>query len=390
MKENLQKKITSAAFVVFLALFAAVTVILPDAEISRTERRPLEKRPRLTAAAVMDGSYMRSMEDYLKDQFAGREGFRSLKASFETKGLGKWDSGGYFRAGDSIYKLEPELKEKNIVRAGKNFQAIADQYFIDANIYYSIIPDRNYYAEEAEEYPSLDHERLETLMKEQMGEAGYLSLFGSLREEDYYRTDLHWRQERISGAADTLLKGMGAPFPQKTGTKSVQEKETSGNSVMAEKNSKYRVHTALASFLGGYAGASAFRVKPEELNYITNDVIDHALLYDYEKNAYVEIYAKERMTGTDPYDFFLWGARALLTLTNQKAEEGSKRLLLFRDSFGSSIAPLLLEGYREITLVDLRYVSADYALALLGETEYDDVLFLYSETLLNHSDSMKF
>ena len=38
----------------------------------------------------------------------------------------------------------------------------------------------------------------------------------------------------------------------------------------------------------------------------------------------------------------------------------------FRDSFGSSIAPLLAEYYEEVTLVDLRYVSASHALELLG------------------------
>lgn len=390
MKENLQSRITSAAFVVFLAGFAALTAILPDAGISKTERRPMEKRPRPSVEAVMDGSYMRNMEVYLKDQFIGRENFRSLKALFETKGMGKWDSGGYYRNGDSIYKLEPELNEKNIVRAGKNFRAIADRYLKDAGIYYSIIPDRNYFMEESGDYPALDHGRLEGLLKGEMGENGYISLYGSLEGEDYYRTDLHWRQERIFRAADTLLKGMNTPLRRNTGTQSGEGTEAAGNSSMEGINRSGRIHTASAEFLGGYAGASAFCVKPEELNYITNDVIDHALLYDYEKSAYVELYAKERINGTDPYDFFLWGARALLTLTNRKAEEGSKKLLLLRDSFGSSIAPLLLEGYQEITLVDLRYVSADYAARLLGDMDYDDVLFLYSETILNHSDSMKF
>lgn len=36
------------------------------------------------------------------------------------------------------------------------------------------------------------------------------------------------------------------------------------------------------------------------------------------------------------------------------------------------------EYYEEVTLVDLRYVSASHALELLGDTEYQDVLFLYS------------
>lgn len=58
--------------------------------------------------------------------------------------------------------------------------------------------------------------------------------------------------------------------------------------------------------------------------------------------------------------------------------------MLFRDSFGSSIAPLLLENYSQITLIDLRYISKD---VLEDYIEFDkqDVLFLYSTLVLNQN-----
>jgi len=62
--------------------------------------------------------------------------------------------------------------------------------------------------------------------------------------------------------------------------------------------------------------------------------------------------------------------------------ENSRELILFRDSFGSSIAPLLLDGYSKITLVDTRYIHPD----LLGkfvDFRGCDVLFLYSILVLN-------
>ena len=90
----------------------------------------------------------------------------------------------------------------------------------------------------------------------------------------------------------------------------------------------------------------------------------------------------------DPYDYYLGGARALLSIHNPEKENG-KKLLLFRDSFGSSLAPLLLEGYEEIMLVDLRYVSMEYFTKLIDVSSYDDVLFLYSQRVLRHSDSFK-
>ena len=59
---------------------------------------------------------------------------------------------------------------------------------------------------------------------------------------------------------------------------------------------------------------------------------------------------------TDPYEMFLGGARSIIRITNPNAAK-ERRLVVFRDSFGSSIAPLLTAGYSEITLVDIRYIS---------------------------------
>lgn len=61
-----------------------------------------------------------------------------------------------------------------------------------------------------------------------------------------------------------------------------------------------------------------------------------------------------------------------------------KELLLFRDSFGSSIAPLLLENYSKITLIDLRYISQE-VLENYIEFNEQDVLFLYSTLVLNQN-----
>ena len=63
-------------------------------------------------------------------------------------------------------------------------------------------------------------------------------------------------------------------------------------------------------------------------------------------------------------------------------------MVLFRDSFGSSLAPLLLQGYRKVTLVDIRYMDPK----LLGDYvnfQSADVLFLYSTLVLNSSGALR-
>ena len=89
----------------------------------------------------------------------------------------------------------------------------------------------------------------------------------------------------------------------------------------------------------------------------------------------------------DPYSYFLSGPSALITIETPNAAS-DKELILFRDSFGSAIAPLFLEEYARITLVDTRYIRS----AFLGEYitfDNQDILFLYSTMLLNESATLK-
>jgi hypothetical protein len=88
------------------------------------------------------------------------------------------------------------------------------------------------------------------------------------------------------------------------------------------------------------------------------------------------------------YDIYLSGAVPLITIENPM-EANNKELLLFRDSFGSSIAPLLLKSYSKITLIDLRYISSDLLKSYLDLSKKYDVLFLYSIQVLNHSQMLK-
>ena len=92
----------------------------------------------------------------------------------------------------------------------------------------------------------------------------------------------------------------------------------------------------------------------------------------------------------DSYDVFLSGATPLLTITNKEATT-DRELILFRDSFGSSIAPLIIENYQKITMIDLRYIGSKYLASIndIDFTDNSDVLFLYSVPIINNSFTLK-
>lgn len=355
------------SFFLLLTGFAIAAIGTPDKEISKSERRYYAQMPEWSLANVMDGSYMRDMEDYLLDQFVGRDSFRIAKTEIETSFFGKKDANNYVKVDDILFELDYDWSKKQVSKTAEEFAKLQKLHFSDAQVYYAVIPDKSSFLSE-EEYPVGNGGFILTQLKEHLKEASYIDLYPYLSLQDYYKTDLHWKQESILDVAEVLLSQM-------RGT---------------EWNRDNYTETLITSeFFGAYAGAAAYQTTPDELYGLTSEVIENAVVYDFESNKETSVYAPEKIDGTDAYDYYLWGARALLTIENPLCENG-KKLLLFRDSFGSSIAPLLLEGYEEITLVDLRYMKADYLPQLLELSEYDDVLFLYSENILRNSGSLKF
>ena len=98
------------------------------------------------------------------------------------------------------------------------------------------------------------------------------------------------------------------------------------------------------------------------------------------------VYDTVRVSGVDPYDMFLRGPQPLIIIENETAPD--RELYLFRDSFGSSLAPLLAEAYSKITVIDLRYINLQllHMPELFGFefTPGSDVLFIFSSQIFNN------
>jgi len=161
------------------------------------------------------------------------------------------------------------------------------------------------------------------------------------------------------------------------------------NAMGAELSGDYTQNTLDHPFYGVYYGQLALPVKPDTLYYMTSDTLNSCVVTSYNTGLPVEkpLYNMEAATGRDPYEMFLCGSDALVTIENPNAET-DKELIVFRDSFGSSLIPLLAEGYAKITVVDIRYVQS----AMLGnlvEFKGQDVLFLYSTLVLNNSMGLR-
>ena len=120
---------------------------------------------------------------------------------------------------------------------------------------------------------------------------------------------------------------------------------------------------------------------------LESDSLKDCRVFDYESGKYTDVYNMDKLTSRDLYDVFLSGSRSLLTIENPHAE-GEQELIIFRDSFGSSVAPLLVRDYAKVTLVDIRYIQIDVLDRFL-DFKGQDVLMLYSVPVLNNSQTIK-
>lgn len=360
------KKITVLFLTVCFFLFSVVCWMKPQNEISVSERRKLTQLPAVSMQSVTSGRFMEKFEKYAADQFPFRDGLRTVKAWFSGNLLRNQDNNGIYVTDGFAVKMEYPLNEKAFSYAGERFRNVYETYLKESGseIYFSIIPDKNYFTAKESGHLEMDYEKLFSVMQEEVSYAKYIELTDLLSIEDYYSTDVHWRQEKLVDIAERIAGAMGTTV-----------------------SGSYETRTVEKPFYGVYYGQSALPLKAEKLHYLTNETLEACMMKNYEDGTEGGIYDLEKAGGNDLYEIFLSGPVSLLTIENPAAET-DRELIIFRDSFGSSLAPLLAEGYAKITLVDIRYLSSSQIGNYIDFAD-KDVLFLYSTSVLNHSETLK-
>lgn len=356
----MKEKILSVLFVSFLLFFFVLNIIIYDTDISKSERRKLEKFPKLSISEIINGSFMKDFDKYTIDQFVFRDEFRNIKANTNYNVFKKIDNNGIYVVDDYIFKSEYPTNIKSIDNFINKINSIETYLTPNNKKYYSIIPDKNYYVKD-DKYLNIDYELLYEKTKNINYE--YIELRDTLELNDYYKTDTHWKQENLCKVVNRIGESIGF------------------NSDCNYTKKEYD------NFYGVYLGQSALNLKPDKLTYLVNDTILNSEVYYLENSNLNKVYIEDNLNNLDSYDVYLDGASSYIEITNPKNKSG-KELVIFRDSFGSSLAPLLIEFYSKIILIDIRYMNSDSYLKLI-EFNNQDILFLYSTLIVNNSSTLK-
>lgn len=355
-------------YIAFSALFLALLIVpavwiaaTPDREFSDNENRVLHTAPALTGETVLGGAFQSGLEEWLADQFPARDALMAADTALK-KTVGFRDIGGAYLGGDDRY-LEmhtPESFDTAKYRRNLGYLArVAAEADVPASALLvpcagSVLTDclpaaaQSYDAREAYE---IAHEELTGFILPDLTAA-----FTACPDSGalYYRTDHHWTAAGAKLAYDCLTGGAGA----------------------------YR--GAAETFCGDFYGTTysktldaAARSDTVEIFPVSDSV---SVTADGEEIPLYDLAAAERK---DKYTVFFGGNHGLVRMTGGCAN--GKTLLVLKDSFANSLAPLLTADYETVLLVDLRYYPGSVR-TLLASENVDELLLVYEMSGLASGD----
>jgi len=360
MNDKIKDRVVTLVFLFTIISLFLINVIKKDTDISIAERRKLATMPELTTKSLFDGTYFKKFDSYVTDQFIKRDAFRKIKIDIELSTKGEYNN--LYMYDDYIVEEIFPLNTNSINNLTNKINYIKKTYLNNnSNIYYTIIPDKNYFVNNGN--LKLDYNKLQDMMKNNLTNLNYINIFDKLTLDNYYKTDTHWKQEDLFNVANTIANQMNFSI-------------TNNN-----------VINTVTTFKGSYAGRLSVTKDIDTIKTISNPSTLNSTVYNYETKKYTKIYDYDKLKSLDKYDIYLSGASSIIDIVNP-ISNSNKELIVFRDSYGSSLVPLLIDGYKKITVIDIRYVSSRILNNYI-KFNNQDVLFMYSILTINNSFSMR-
>ncbi|MBO7318955.1 MAG: hypothetical protein J6V06_02900, partial [Clostridia bacterium] len=261
----------------------------PDGEISEWERRKLQQFPELSYQTLMDGKFMKEFESYVNDQFPLRDTFRRLKARVLFDVFNQKDNNGIYVTEGHASEYDGNVTDEKIAVFNDKVNSLYETYIKNANcnVFYSIVPDKNYFLAEKNGYPAYDYDYMYSQIREGLNDSiKEIVIRDKLTVDKYYTTDTHWKQESIVDIANYIRQQMGM-----------------------EAVNDYTEKSA-GDFYGVYYGQAALPMDPEDLYFLQNKLLQDCRVYHYDTDDYTAIYDMEKLDSKDLYDVFLSGAKS--------------------------------------------------------------------------------
>ena len=357
------ERLIGGIFILCLFGVMLVNLIIPDREMSEEENRMLASKPKLTFSTLANGDFMEQYEEYLSDQFAGRDLWHRLKVALDRFGGSRMENGIYIgKDGQLLQDIQVPDQE----HLSENLDAIKNftETYQEIPVTMILVPDAACVL--SDRLPWLasveDQNQMISMAQQSLGDSvtwvdAASALNKHKREKIYYLTDHHW----------TSL-GAFYTFQEAAPALGIEE----------DVSDKFLSYTVSDSFNGVLASESGACLGTEEKIdiYVPREGDDDVIVnYVNESRRTTSLYDSSKLETKDQYGVFLGGNTSLIDIRTVSTSQ--KRLLVVKDSFANSFIPFLAPYYREIVVVDPRYYSGTIE-DIMDAYRITDALFLYS------------
>jgi len=301
---------------------------------------------------ISPDTFSETAETYFSENIFCKRFMRFLKANVAYNILFQTENNGLIIKDGNITKTE-EFKEDVLRRSLEIFRKISEDFHEKKII--AILPGKNEYFFSNETFFHFYNNTRDEVKNEFRSEFTVIDSKDDFNISSFFNTDHHIKQPAM-----LLLK--------KRIAKELQSK--------SDVEEPIRFTTITDSFVGVLGDQSAIPIRKDKLEYYESSIINHAAVKIYDDGIFKDgkVYCDEFK---NEYNFFFGGNKAIIKISNDidANKSSDKRLVIFRDSYASALAPLLIEDFSEIILIDLRIIDYEKAIDIVGTD--GNVLLLY-------------
>lgn len=349
--------VTVGLFLLALLAVPLYWLLFPRKTFSDSERRYLAEPPQLTS--LTSWAYDDAVETYLADQLPGRDALVGLNA-YTVLLTGRQVSQEIWRdrAG---YLVEAPITASadQIQKRLDRMAALGERTGLP--VYVMAVPSTGYVRRGTLPKALSALYRDDELLQQIDRAAGVtaVSLGETFRSEGqgwYYRTDHHWTGEGAYAAYRLFMA-------------------TAGHEALSYESF---YHHTVPGYVGSTRSRSALWLTGADTLTMDEPMdADIAVTFSDDERTYDSLFFLDHLEEYDWYPLFLDGNHPVTVIENCSAPVGAPTLLMVKDSFGNTLAPLLVPGCGKIVLVDPRYYRGSVA-DLCAAHGADEILFCYS------------
>lgn len=341
MKEKNRKYAAfCAGFLLILCSFWVADLLCPDRLYSDWERRLLAQKPEMTMVSVLDGSYGAACEEWLTDQFPGRDWWVNVKTRCEIL-LGKKEIQGIYLGKDGY--LFAESRE---TADWDKLESKMRRQYGDAAVSRIHVPNAGSVLEDKLPYAVTFPAKEDAVLR---------SLKGHCEEPIYFRTDHHW----------TML---GAYY--------AYEAWTVERGIVPLELSDMEYTVLKEDFLGTHYGRIHYASRPDVMEFYDPGTLC-SVVYDLGTSDASGMYQEQYLDTEDAYRYFLDGNHGVTEITTGQS---GGHLVVLKDSFANCLIPFLTAHYGKITVIDPRYFRVDVG-TWLEDQDVTEILIVAQDTV---------